>query len=293
MMPKRHGAATREGKAVLLLGVWRIFDPWTRADLLVKQGVKIRHSEQRPARIGYHFGRAARRFAICLAHLHTSVRDFDRFIDEGGIAGSKPWLMFDIPEDAGIWADAALHYLNLLVDDIARMVPFALAREGERVRPPFSFRELMKDIDAMRRLAPPSLRELFSQLDRSDSWWTIGFASELGMRQRLVHYGDLLSFSASTKPGDDRMTSDIKLISVGVEVRVPDFEGALAAMLADLCRWLDDLEGVLIEILVENLNAKGVEWDTSDEPPEGAYLAPTGALGTTAFYLPLIDAAGP
>ncbi len=125
-MPRRHGVLfSGEESPRCRFGIWQVFDPWVDPCLLWRQG----HAStpiSRPLTIEFHFRRVVQRLVRSLGRLYQSVREWDRFLEAGAIAGPNPALVFEIPEEAGIAADSVFHYLNLFIDDLARIVPFVV-----------------------------------------------------------------------------------------------------------------------------------------------------------------------
>src|SRR5215475_8430994 len=152
------------------------------------------------------------------------------------------YASFEIPEEAGMAADSVFHYLNLFIDDLARMIPFVLTEQGLKPQEPDGFAALKKMVVKGRLPASQSLTRLFSELDRNTSWWSLGFKRGVGMRQRLTHYTDLVIFHGKTKPGDIKMSGDVFLTTVGGPVHTSDFENALEKLFTDFCEWLDQLD---------------------------------------------------
>lgn len=289
-MTTRHGAFVRSKDGPQFrLGIWQVFDPWVHPHLLVLQGHNVGHPEERPLLIEYHFRRVVRRLVRSLGRLYQHAREYDQFLEAGGLAGPHPVQAFEIPEEAGIAADSVFHYLTLFIDDLARIIPFVLTEEGDDPGEPDGFGKFKKQLIEGRLQASQSVTDLFVALDKDDSWWSLGFKRGIGMRQRLTHYTDLVYFRGSTKAGDTKMKSDISLITIGGPVRVVDFESALQNLLTDLCEWLDQLDQVLLTQLSERLAKQGVHWKPFDEPipaiklpePENARLD-----GSHYLYLP-------
>jgi hypothetical protein len=146
-----------------------------------------------------------------LGRLYQRAREWDRFLEADGIAGPHPELAFEIPEEAGIAADSVLHYLNLFIDDLARIVPFALAEDGLEPKEPDGFSALKQMLVNGQLPASRALSKLFTELNCETSWWSQGFKRGSGMRQRLTHYTDLVIFAGSTKLGDVKMSADVSL----------------------------------------------------------------------------------
>lgn len=285
-MTKRHGVLFNAvNQPRWRLGVWQIFDPWVDPSLQVLQGYTV-PKITRPVTIEFHFRRVVQRLVRSLARLDQRVREWDHFLEANGLASAHPELAFDIPEEGGIAADNVFHYLNLFIDDLARVVPLILAHDGTRAKEPDRFSTLMKMLKNEKVQAPAPLRELFAELDSGDSWWAHGFKGGAGIRQRLTHYTDLVYFHSSTKPGDSRMTGDVSLISVGGPVHVSEFERGLQELFGKLCEWLERLDLLLLRYLSEKLAAKGVSWDPfSGECPAVALPPQEGVRLDASYYL--------
>lgn len=290
MTTKRHGVLlSATSQPVWRLGIWQIFDPWVNSHLQMLQG-NIVPKITRPLTIEFHFRRVVQRLVLSLARLDQQVREWDYFLEEGGLTGAHPELVFDIPEEGGIAADSVFYYLNLFIDDLARVVPLILSEDGTRAKEPDRFNTLIKMLKNKKVQVPAALRELFAELESGDSWWTHGFKGGAGIRQRLTHYTDVVYFHGSTKSGDSRMTGDVSLISVGGPIHIPEFERALQELFGKLCEWLDRLDMLLLRHLSEKLTAKGISWDPfSDECP-AIPLPPQVAIRLDAshyLYLPV------
>ena len=276
-MPNRHGALVRSKDGPQCrLGIWQVFDPWVHPNLLVMQGHNIRHPEDRPLQIEYHFRRVVVRLVRSLGRLYQYARQYDRFLEAGGLFGPDPVLVFEIPEEAGIAADSVFHYLTLFIDDLARIIPFVLIEDGDEHKEPDGFGELKNQLIEERLQASQTVIDLFVALDQDNSWWSLGFKRGIGMRQRLTHYTDLLYFRGS----------GISLITIGGPSRVVDFETALQNLLTGLCEWLDQLAQVLLTQLSERLARQGVHWKPFDEPiPAVPLPEPDDARLDAPYYL--------
>ena len=286
-MPKRHGALVRNKKGPqYILGIWQVFHPWVNPGLLNLQGHNIRHPQDRPHIIEYHFRRVVIRLVRSLGCLHQHAREYDRFLEAGGLAGPHPEMAFDIPEEAGIAADSVFHYLTLFIDDLARIIPYVLTEEGGEPNEPDGFTQLKNHWINEQRPASQPVKDLFEMLDQPDSWWSLGFKRRVGMRQRLTHYTDLVYFSSSTKAGDTMMTSDISLISIGGTASVANFENVLQNLLTNLCEWLDKLDQRLLAHLSERLKRKGIPWNPLSEAIPAVWLPePDDARLDASHYL--------
>jgi hypothetical protein len=259
------------------LGIWQVFEPWVDPRLQALQG--LTPTITRPLTIEFHFRRVVIRLVRSLARLYHSCREWDRFLDAGGLKNQDPELAFKIPEEAGISADSVFHYLNLFIDDLGRATYWVLLEDGVKDKEPDSFSALKKMLSHEKLPSSKALSKLFAELDKKDSWWSLGFSFGVGMRQRLTHYTDLLTFAGSTKPGDTKMTADVSLVAVGDSVLVADFENILKKLLADLCEWLDRLEQELIPLLSGRLKQKRIRWNPLDKHTPPTIVLPTLDLG--------------
>jgi hypothetical protein len=293
-MPIRHGTIVRSGdQPRCQFGIWRVFAPWVDPNLLVLQG----HDDipiTRPLKIEFHFRYVVRRLLRSLGRLYRDLRKYDRFIEDGALFSQHPYLAIEIPEEAGIAADSIFHYLNLVIDDLARVIPFVFAKEGSIPKEPDGFAGLKKMLAMGNLSVPQTLIQLFSELDHEPSWWYLGFKPGVGMRQRLTHYIDLIIFQFSTKPGDSKMTADVHLSSVGGPIHIKDFEQGLENLFTDLCEWLDRLEHELLDYLSKMLARKGVSWNPFREPCPGFELPELeeSIIDLTHYmFLPICDEA--
>ena len=265
-MPKRHCAIIKGvDRPQWRLGIWQIFDPWVDPHLQALQG-HTSPAKTQPLTIEFHFRHVVHRLVRSLGRLHKRVQEWNSFLETGGLAGPHPELAFEIPEEGGIAADSVFHYLNLFIDDLARIVPFVLTEEGSKPKEPDGFSGLKKMLVKGEFSASRTLSELFTELDCETSWWSLGFKWGLGMRQLLTHYTTLVYFHGSTKAGDTKMSGDVSLTTVGGPICVVDFENALKKLLRDFCEWLDRLDQELLAHLSEKLKKKGISWNPSGEP---------------------------
>jgi hypothetical protein len=274
------------------LGVWRIFDPWVDARLQAQQGYRVPVTT-RPLTIEFHFRRVVLRLVRSLAQLQKRIHEWDQWLAAGGLEGTHPELAFEIPEEGGIAADSAFHYLNLFIDDLARVIPYVLAYGETAMKDVEGFTELKTRLQKEKIAASPALRELFLELDCNDSWWYQGFKYGVGIRQRLTHYTDIVYFHGSAKLGDARLSGDISLTGVGGPIHHEDFEQALRELFGKLCEWLDRLEQPLLQHLSEKLGARGISWNPLDDRCRAVILPVLSGIRVDAahyLYLPLSTA---
>lgn len=290
-MAKRHGIAiSSSGDVQLHLGIWQVFDPWIDGGLVWAQGHQGRHPEERPLYIEFHFRRVVARLAISLERLFIQLREYDRHLKEGGVYSPTPHSYWDIQEEAGMAADSVFHYFNLFVEDIARIIPYALDDESLSVDEAKSsiFNELKKRIK-LKQDVPSEIANLFNSLEDPQSWWSLALLRGTGMRQRLEHSTSLLTLTTSAKPEDPNMTPDVRLVNIGRSDEAIDFEKALKQIMTNLCDWLDKLEALLLKNLVESLKSKDVSWSPFDKPVPSVYFPSlrVNNFDTNGFYLPI------
>lgn len=268
------------------------FAPWVDPQLLILQGQKV-PAITRALQVDFHFRHVVRRLVHSLGRLETRAREWDSFLEAGGIGGANPERLYDIADDGGIAADSVLHYLNLFIDDLARIVAIVFANHGTLAKEPDGFSALKKVLEEHKDnkvAALDSLRKLFVDLDQQRSWWKLGFARGAGIRQRLTHYTDMVFFEGSAKPGCSHMSGDIILSTVGGPVIVTEFESHLKDLLFKFCEWLEQLEFILIAESSTRLASNGVPWDPMKEPCPSVGLPPctvTKQLSSHYLYLPI------
>lgn len=209
--------------------------------------------------IEYHFRQTLYRLVHSLELFQQHTRSWSNFLESGGLAGPNPALTFTIPMEAGIAADSLFHYLNLFIDDIARVIPFVLFKTPSDAQVD-GLSTLKKKILTNKISVSSRLRELFEELDQETSWYHAGFQRGKGIRQRLVHYTDIIFFSGGPGKDHDKMVPEISLAAVGEKIVVGNFEESLRKLLGGLCEWLDQIEEVLIEQLSKRMAEEKIAW---------------------------------
>src|SRR5438876_7709983 len=143
-VPRRRGVLlSGVNQPQFRLGVWQVFAPWVAPHLQLLQGQTVPQIT-RPLTIEFHFRRVVVRLVRSLVRLNQQVRQWDQFLQAGGLGSAHPELVFDIPEEGGMAADGIFHYLNLFIDDLARVISFVLAEGGSVPKEPESFSDLKK-----------------------------------------------------------------------------------------------------------------------------------------------------
>lgn len=295
-MPKRHGILIKTNKEIQFkVGIWGVFDPWTDGTLLGAQGYFGRHEEERPLYVELHFRRVINRLFRSLNGLYFQLRKYDKFTEDGFLDGPNPSLVFEIPEEIGIAVDSTVHYLNLFAEDLARIIPFVLEEhvpERDKVKLSGSlFSALKRDIISGEKTTTNEIKKLFQSLEQDGSWWSLSLKHGYGIRQRLVHYTDLVTCGASVKSGDSKMTPYFTLHRIGTSEGSMPLEKTLKTLFFDLCNWLDDLDELLLPILVERLAENDVEWSPFDRGVSTIRLPVPCAdrFDVSKFFMPECD----
>jgi hypothetical protein len=166
-----------------------IFELLNRSPLLKHGRVDL------PMKLEFRSTKIVRRLLRCLDRLDASVVEWDAFLSEGELKTPRPWLAVTLPVEAGMTAEGVFHYLNLLVDDLARLVGFLLTHRESAIPEGKGFGKLKHRLNRGQIEVSEAMRSLFQRLDEEASWWTLGFLWGKGSRQRIVHYGDMVVLS--------------------------------------------------------------------------------------------------
>ena len=294
-MPKRHGIyQTPQQPPVFRYGVVRLFES-LRAFVATgkftgKDGpAEIKRPElPQVAQLRSHFIETTSRLLHSLDELQQAAGElrqcweglqYAQSLSAGRAAGMR----------AAVAAEGAIHYLNVFLDDIARLVPFLL--ECDLGVYAWDSPKESKRIDSFSRAVakrdePPfaPVKELFAALDKEGSWWKRGFGRGVGLRQRVVHYPDLLSFQGAGTAGSFEVQA--YLISPFIKQGAVDFIGGLREVLHGMCEWLDEAEAMLVEQAQQRARAGGTEWSPPASVP--SLLLPV-APRTLNVALPPVD----
>jgi hypothetical protein len=188
---------------------------------------------------------------------------------------------------AGISADSVLQYLGMFLDAVGRTIPMVVLDDPKDHK----IDSLNKAITAAeQQKAFVKVKQVCSELRLPDSWWRLGFQRTSGLRQRITHYSDLISFIG--RGGNGRMNAVPYVHTAGHLSLMSDinFIESLSTILAGMCDWLDRLEAVLDEILVEREKRMGAQLV---EFPVSKFLAPSVEFGelrsdrSDYLYLPI------
>lgn len=163
-----------------------------------------------------------------------------------------------IERRAGMAADGALQYLGMLLDGIGRTVPYILTDDHKTERDVDSFYRVIKRSSTKAVYAP--LKALFQELTQLDTWWHLAFMFETGLRQRIIHYPDLIAFQGS-KPQDKPWKVNAYLtraVSPGQNQHINILE-LLPKILAEMCEWLDNFYNLSLDIVLKRANSIGLQ----------------------------------
>ena len=242
-----------------------------------------------------HFQHMAKRLLHSLDALQGGLHTISRLWDDDnryetianpGIGVARLKL------DTEIAGDAVLHYIAAILDDVARVLPFAdpATRDlawfngGAKVRCE-SFAAAVRLTKSNRPLS--SLGDVFEGLDDDDSWWSLAFKYGAGSRQRVVHYTDWTAVGPASLSPDAFVTDSegwgplplppearLYITRPGEDSAI-DFCDRLRLVLFGLCEWLDTLEQRL-----------RVAWIPHELEARAPWLAQSAPL----FSLPIADA---
>ncbi len=246
-MPKNHGLfkkADPQRYSRCLFGINRVY-------------YIIGHS-------GFHKGNTERWKEVIKLRMHAEqieiklLASLDLFqLEIGKIEKALNQPQFPTYDDelAGIAADSIVNYLGMLADDIGRLVPYAMGYEG-----PAKFESFVDLMNKMKKHNPPlfpQLKPLFDRLDNDqNSWWKWALERGVGVRQRVVHFTDFITFGGTKKEEDEGWTASAYLW--GENGR--DFLNGLKPFFTNLCEWLDALQELLEQELTRRSIGLGFDW---------------------------------
>lgn len=139
--------------------------------------------------------------------------------------------------DAGIAGDSVFFYLGIFLDDLAKAVLYTHLIEPENGLE--SFGDLKREVPKNNRFA--SLRPLFDELAKPLSWYDCVLTRGRGIRQRLVHYHDIILFAGTRKADDDPWEAVAYLSNAHLDVPANIVE-LFKTVFSGLFDWLDRLE---------------------------------------------------
>ena len=188
-MTKRYGIYRinndKEFSALFFrLGITDIFSVMSQYDFISDQQVK-----KQAQFLYHHFSHVKNRLAHSLDLLQRSVlsieEEFNK-VDENFLIGINNIIM-----NAEVAALSVIAHLNIFVDDVARIVHLILTSTTfDNLQFPFTDVKRKAGTDAQYR----TFKTIFDELDQAGSWWQMAFKYGVGMRQRLIHYPDIIQF---------------------------------------------------------------------------------------------------
>ncbi len=191
----------------------------------------------------------------------SRLDELKKWYNAKGFAGPRPFLGTLLQLEAGIAASSIFHFLNLFLDDVARIVLLVL-----RLRPHISFGNLLNKVGEGKIPTPRGLKQVFDELRDQNSWWNVGFKSGEGIRQRLVHYTDMVTITASRRPGSTRFRTTAYLHAMDRKVPTRNLEAEISRILLGLCEWLDRVEEALKDMLADEARRKHIQWNPRQDP---------------------------
>ena len=242
-MPIRHGLYRRPetDNLLMLVGIWNVFDAVSNGSH-ISAADGWRHSRS----LERHFQGVLMRLAHSLDLFQSGIAELEVFFNTAlEEYGSSRGLF----ETVGIAADSIMIYLSMLIDDVAKLIPVVFERTTPKLDDSFGVVR-----NRVQKGEFSGVKGLFDRLDAENSWWMLSLRRGQGLRQRLVHYTDMLQFSGIKMLGGDRYqlrcSVEDNLGPLGGP-RAINFIGSLQQILRGLCEWLDDLEPVLVEHLID------------------------------------------
>jgi|CXWL01.1.fsa_nt_gi hypothetical protein len=164
---------------------------------------------------------------------------------------------------ASIAVESFFYYWNVLIDDLARIIPYAMESEpeifGSKGIDGFRFSHLKKKI--LDGNVYPHLKHLFEQLPSDFSWWSLGFSFEKGFRHRFTHYPD--SFNLNAEIDEHGLCTASPHVwqfnDQGLQVDA-DFDYLMFGTLKLFFEWLDKLEEALRIHLRSRAKSENITW---------------------------------
>ncbi len=202
--------------------------------------------------ITMHFNGVLDRLLHSLDMLQCCMSEYADFYEQGGVGEGRSFRGTDL--NACIYAESIYSYFNMLTDDLARLVPLIFAKDGVIVQ---EFSGGTKSGLLQQKRHFPEIEPLLN-IDNEHSWWHLAFKREKGVRQRIIHYPDLVWFSGTQRQGE----------SVKMEAHISnperrstiDYFVTLRRILTNFCNWLDGFEDVLIQKVQSRSIAEGFVW---------------------------------
>lgn len=199
---------------------------------------------ERCRQIDRHLGDVCSRFIYSLLELNRQMQFVAKQYRVDGTSVSSFSNLFR----AGCFADSAMSYLGRMVDDAAIISAIAT---GVMRDVPIDNIGLLRNPKTQDHPLLIPLRPLFAELDRDDSWWSLGFRRGSGTRQLLMHNHHQIEFQIVSEPNHEP-TIRAYICSPYSEPdgsTFIDFFDVTRRILSDLFCWFDRLETSLTLIL--------------------------------------------
>ena len=207
-----------------------------------------------------HFRNTLEEFIFSLDLFQHNLKSYEEYLNDekNSINEVSPSL-----KTAGIAAKSIFISFNVLVDDLAKLIK--IIYKEEPLTEDYSFTMLEKDVlgEDRKKLADSSyidLVNLFTKLNRRNSWFKLAFFRGEGIRQRFIHYTDIIQFGGQKGLDESLFRGRGYIINLHSGKEPLNFIEELRAILLDFCDWLDQL----YEILYKELQTKNKSWPKVD-----------------------------
>lgn len=266
---RHHGLCKRKIHSMVIpcihFEIWSLFTALSSSSLFPPSAViNLENYGKGNTRLEIHFQKTLHEFIFLLDLFQYNLDLYEKYLNT---EESLPNESFLAQQTAGVAAKSILVTLNILADDIARLIFIIYNKkpsEGEDV----SFHKLMKAILKDKNATDTKFKNLvniFKKLDEEGSWFQIGFIREKGLQQRLVHHSDLLTFTGvqeDTKGSLIIVRCNVASLFVKQPERVSyNFTEELKKILASFCDWLDNL----YDVLYQELKTRNNSWPEKDK----------------------------
>jgi hypothetical protein len=189
---------------------------------------------------------------------------------------------------AGIRADSVLQYLGMFLDAIGRTIPMVVLDDPRE----HQIDGLNKAIKAAEKQeAYEKVKQVCCELTASDSWWSVGFQRTVGLRQRITHYPDLVSFTIhSVGDGQRSATAYVHRAARLEPMNDANLTKSISKILEGMCNWLERLEVILNEIVAARALRMGAQ---VHDFPSAQFCVPSLEFGdapvdcSNYLYLPI------
>jgi hypothetical protein len=307
-MPKYHGLDLKrdeengfERSPSCMFGVGKILHAfaWSAFDVSDPlRGKAFRHLEM-------HFDQVTTRMLHSLHVFQQRLLEMDSIYarDE-----RPPGKVVDLQIEAGMAADSVFSYIAIFIDDIGKAVAkiYDLQQYNLKtydIRDLDSFnnvKRLMNKLQGCHHNNLNGISPVFNDAAMSTQiWFDLGLKRGQGVRQRIVHYDDMILFAGS-KSNDDTEWKAIAYLWGSHGESPPTFPSDIVTVIRDLFtslfNWMDQLYEVLEAELKSSKLVDDQHWKTYRGGCHGVPVAMTEnpfVFPDSYLYLPLCDGSEP